>query len=326
MTKPYPAASARPTRRRFIAISAAMATVAAMPAMPGAALAAVPTATWRGLALGAGASITLAGLEQDQAAPLFARIEAELTRLEDIFSLFRPASSLSRLNRDGVLQYPPAEMLEILSLSNAIHTNTGGAFEPSVQPLWSLFADAAARETRPDADAIERARARTGWQYVRFDAARVAFARPGMALTLNGIAQGYITDRIAGLLRAAGLQNVLVDMGELRALGQRPGGGGWRVGLADPAGGVLPGVLTLSDRALATSAPGATMLDAAGRIGHIFDSRTGQPGGVWQQVSVSAPSAALADGLATAFCLLEGAQIQSAAAMFQGVKVEKLVA
>jgi FAD:protein FMN transferase len=324
MIPPSASTQTRPTRRRFIAISAAMAGVGAL---PGATLASnpAPVATWRGLALGAGASITLAGLDQAQAAPLFEAVTAELTRLEDIFSLFRANSALSRLNRDGELAAPPAEMLEILSLANALNTHTGGAFDPTVQPLWTLYAKAAVRGQTPDAAQITAARARTGWRFVRYDAARIALARPGMGLTLNGIAQGYITDRIAGLLRTAGLQNVLVDMGEIRALGQRPGGGAWRVGLADPAGGVLDRPVSLSGRALATSAPGATVLDAAGRIGHIFDPRTGQPGGVWRQVSVSADRAALADGLATASCLLERAQIAQAVAGFPAARLERLV-
>ncbi len=311
-----------PSRRRFIAIGAAAAGVAAL---PGTLHARLPVATWRGVALGADASATLAGVTRHEARPLFRRMEAELNRLEDIFSLYRPQSALSRLNRDGRLRRPPAELLELLSLSDAIHAQTGGAFDPTVQPLWSLYADAARRNRMPSAREIRAARQRIGWQALRYDSDLVAFDRPNMALTLNGIAQGYVTDRITDLLRARGLRNILIDMGEVRASGTRPGGGPWRAGIADPDGGVLPLRIGLSDRALATSAPAATVLDSAGRVGHIFDPRPTATGTRWRQVTVSADRAALADGLATALCLLSRDRITRAIDAFATARVEKLI-
>lgn len=311
------------SRRRFITIAAATAAVAAL---PGAALARVPVANWRGIALGAGASMTLAGIAPADAVGIFRRMEAELNRLENIFSLYRAESALVQLNQAGRLDHPPAELLEVLSLSNAIHAATDGAFDPTVQPLWRLYAKAALSKTTPTAGMLRAAEQRVGWASVGFDTGFVAFDKPGMALTLNGIAQGYVTDRIADLLRAEGLRGVLVDMGEIHALGQRPDGGPWRAGLRNPDGGVFTHPVPLSDRALATSAPMATVLDPAGRIGHIFNPLNGQPGGLWRQVSVSADSAALADGLATAFCLLERVKINQALATFQNIRVEKLIA
>jgi len=311
------------TRRRFIAITAALAGVSVL---PHAARANQPVATWRGVSLGAGASATIVGLDQGGAQPLFVQMQAELDRLENIFSLFRPNSALSRLNRQGRLANPPGELLQVLSLANALNTSTTGAFDPTVQPLWTVYANAVRKNTAPQPAALRAARARVGWNGVRFDADEIAFTRPGMSLTLNGIAQGYITDKITDLMRARGLRNVLVDMGEIRAIGERPNGGAWRAGLANPMGGEFAQYVALQDRALATSAPAATVLDAAGKVGHIFDPRTGQPGGVWQQVSVSAQTAAMADGLATAFCLMTGPQIAKSAGDFPSVKVERLVA
>jgi len=322
MTQPHHQRGTGPSRRRFIAITAATAGVAAL---PGAAFAQVPVATWRGIALGAGASATLAGIEPDAATGIFRRMKAELARLENIFSLYRPHSALVRLNKNGHLDQPPTELLEVLSLTNSIHAATNGAFDPTVQPLWILYAKAAGQNSIPTATEIKAAKRRVSWPSVRFDADRIAFDRPHMGLTLNGIAQGYVTDRIADLLRAEGLRGVLVDMGEIHAIGQRPDGGPWRSGLRNPDGGVFAGYVSLQDRALATSAPAATVLDPAGRIGHIFDPRTGKPGGLWRQVSVSARSAALADGLATAFCLTNHAQILRSVAAFENVSVEKLV-
>ncbi|TMV03372.1 FAD:protein FMN transferase [Ruegeria sediminis] len=296
------------SRRRFLTISAACA------ALPTGALAA-PVARWRGTAMGAGASLRLEGLNEAQAAPIIAAVEAELERLELIFSLYRPASQLSRLNRDGRLNDPAPELLDVLSLCASLHAATGGAFDPSVQPLWLALA-------RGDtADEVARAKAAVGWHGVRVVTGAVVLSQPGLSgLTLNGIAQGAVTDRISGLLRSHGLTDVLVDMGEIAALGGHADGSDWRVGLAGPDG-TMRQRITLRDRAVATSAPAATVLAEA--QGHILDPRGGNA--LHRAVSVSAPSAAVADGLSTALCLVPKNRIGSVLSRFPRSKLEMLI-
>nr|WP_325166430.1 FAD:protein FMN transferase [Thermohalobaculum xanthum] len=157
-----------------------------------------------------------------------------------------------------------------------------------------------------------------------FDSHSVKLGRPGMALTLNGIAQGAVADRVAALLRAEGLTDLLVDMGEIAGLGHRPDGTPWQAGIADP-GGALQARVGLSDRALATSAPMGTVLDAGGAVGHILDPRGGHAAPGWRLVSVSAPKAALADGLSTAFALMERPRIDAALARHPETRLEVLI-
>jgi thiamine biosynthesis lipoprotein len=121
------------------------------------------------------------------------------------------------------------------------------------------------------------------------------------------------------------MAGVLVDMGEIHAVGARADGTPWRAGIATPKGGIRSDAVMLVDRALATSAPYGTVLDRAGHIGHIVDPRTGRPGGLWRQVSVSAPRAALADGLSTAFCLIPRDLMERAVAAYPGAQVEALL-
>jgi thiamine biosynthesis lipoprotein len=297
------------SRRRFIAITAACV---ALPA------GAAPLHHWRGTALGAAASIRLA---HPDAPAIVARARAEISRLEDIFSLYRPASALVQLNAEARLDAPPFELLSCLALAGRVHQATGGLFDPSVQPLWAAYAQAHAAGGAPDEARIAAALDRTGWARVRFDSASVRLD-PGMALTLNGIAQGFVADRVADLLRAEGLTNILIDTGELRALGTQPGGEPWPVSIDQG------GALTLQDRALATSSPLGTVFDAGGRVGHILHPQTGRPAApVWRGVSVTAPSAALADALSTAACLMpQRADIDRALAAFRDTRLEAALA
>lgn len=278
------------TRRRLISICAAWAL------MPIAARAATgSTHLWTGQAMGARASLRLA---HPDAEVITTRVMAEIERLEDILSLHRPHSALSRLNRDGRIEAPPFELLECLSLADGVHWASGGRFDPTVQPLWALWAEAATLGTQPEGSAIGATLRRTGWAKIDIEAGVITL-RPGMALTLNGIGQGYVADRVAALLEAEGLTDILIDTGEMRALGGSPDGGDWPVRLE--SGERVP----LHQRALATSAPLGTTFDQGGRDGHILDPMTGRPSSfAWRSVSITAPSAALADALTTAACLM----------------------
>lgn len=299
------------TRRRFLAISAAAF------ALPNAARAQA-IYTWSGIALGAGATIRLA---HPDAAAITARAAAEIARLEGIFSLYSADSALSALNRDGVLAEPPFELLECLSIAGAVNHATEGRFDPTVQPLWAAYAEAAAQGRVPDDAALAKALAVTGWGGVSLDAAAITL-RPDMQLTLNGIAQGYIADRVTALLAAEGLTDILVDTGEFRALGGQPDGSAWPVKLAQG------GEVALASRALATSAPLGTQFDTAGSLGHIIDPRTGLTAASrWRGISISSGSAALADALSTAACLMDSAdQITASLAVFKNCRLESAVA
>jgi thiamine biosynthesis lipoprotein len=220
---------------------------------------------------------------------------AEIRRLEGIFSIYLPMSDLSRLNRDGTLPAPAFELLDCLSLAGAVHAASGGRFDPTVQPLWA--AEAMATERGNSLTGAERAvvRGLIGWNGVTLSPDAIGL-RPGMALTLNGIAQGYIADRVVALLSAYGLTRALIDTGELRALPEGP----WPVRLPDRE-------MPLEGRALATSSPLGMTFGGDGRSSHILDPSLGRPiRPRWQSVSVSAPSAALADALSTAACVMEG--------------------
>ncbi|WP_037311430.1 FAD:protein FMN transferase [Ruegeria halocynthiae] len=293
------------TRRRFLTISAACVALPthASPA---------PTASWHGTALGAPASLRLEGLTDAQAAPIIAAVEAEVLRLENIFSLYRPESELSRLNQTGHLETPAPELLNVFSLCSALYDATDGAFDPTIQPLWVALAQGG------DDIEIQNARQTIGWSRVSVQTDVVALPQPGQsALTLNGIAQGAISDRIANLLKSQGLQDVLINMGEIVANGQRGDGQDWQVGIAGPDGTVSKHI-ALRDRAIATSDANSMMLTDS--QGHIL-----APDGQklhHQILSVSAPNAALADGLSTALCAMPTPKMETAIGYFPGARIE----
>jgi thiamine biosynthesis lipoprotein len=286
-------------RRRLIAVAAAAAGATLLPGPAGAA---PPRVTWQGSALGAEASLTLVGADPERARRLILQALAEVERLEAVFSLQRAESALSRLNRDGRLDDPPLELRLVLTEARRIAALSAGAFDVTVQPLWRLYADHFARPGAPadgpPASEVARALGLVDWRAVELDRAAIRLRRPGMALTLNGIAQGCITDRVAALLLDAGMERALVALGEIRALGEPEPGRPWRIGLVDDGPPLETGTT-----ALATSAPAATVFEPSGRFHHLLDPRSGRPALGPRRVTVLAESAMLADALSTALAV-----------------------
>lgn len=261
--------------------------------------------------MGADASLAVRHEDPNEAARLIEMARLEIERLEAIFSLYRADSVLSQLNAAGRLADPPAELLELLSICGTLNDLTGGAFDPAIQSLWAYHAEVHSGARLADDAAFRDILAASGWRRVAVDASEIRFRSSGAALTLNGIAQGYATDRVAALLRANGLRNVLVSVGEIAAFGERARGEPWRIGLAHFPGDETNETIEVADGAIATTAPLATTLDPAARIGHILDPKTGEPSaGRWRQISVLHASAAVADGLSTGMALMDRRAIE----------------
>lgn len=259
---------------------------------------------WRGTALGAPATLILHHPDRHVAEQAMSACLAEVERLEGQFSLYRPDSAISRLNRDGTLVAPSLDMLTLLEDSRAVSLASGGAFDITVQPLWRLyehhFATHPGDSIGPAVTALARVLPLVDERRMVISPERITLAA-GMAITLNGIAQGYVTDRIADLLRAAGWSKVLINLGEIRALGARPDGVPWTIAIEHPASVQcdLPD-LHIADGAVATSSGTHTIFAADGRHHHLFDPRNGRSASTCAQVTVTASRATVADALSTA--------------------------
>lgn len=315
--------SRRLTRRRFVTITAAAMGAVIIPPMVMAGSAhghMYDTALradqyWRGIALGAEASLTLTGHDATRTRLAINAALDEISRLEKVFSLYRGNSALSKLNRDGFLVMPPLDLVVCLVAAKRYWQATNGAFDATVQPLWRLYAEHFAA---PDADPqgpagadIVAARSLIDFGSVSITSDRIDLGKPGKALTLNGIAQGYITDKVSDLLRLHGFDHVLVNMGEIRALGTRFDGQPWKVAINR-----TEQVVDLNEQAIATSGGYGTLFDKAGLYHHLLDPLSGRSATQWSSISVIAPTATMADALSTAFSSLPKEEIVSIAAQF----------
>lgn len=250
------------------------------------------------LALGTTVRLRAAHADAAQAERALDAAAATLRAVETSMSLFRDDSELCRLNRDGQLRSPSAHLLTVLREARLVSERSDGAFDVTVQPLWAAY-DRAHHAGRLPTDA-ERiaAQARTGWQQIEIGTDRVRLRRSGMAITLNGIAQGYAADAVRTTLRAHGIEHALIDTGEFNASGRNDRGLPWSVGIEDPHDPArLLTALRLNGRALATSSDHRSAFSADRRHHHIIDPATGDSPPALSSVTVLADSAMRADAL-----------------------------
>jgi thiamine biosynthesis lipoprotein len=316
------------TRRRFISIAAAFGGssffVGAESSVAN--VASSRPLRWRGSALGAEAEIQLYNGNRANAEHALVGCRKEIARLEALFSLYRSDSAINTLNREGSLDHPDSDFLNLLSRAASVSARTAGGFDITIQPLWSLYASHFAATNADPAGPKENEIARTltliGWDGVELSTERVNFARKGMAITLNGIAQGFITDRVAQLLRRDGYENVLVQLGESYAMGRHADGRPWRVGIGSPNGdGSVLTSVSLENRALATSGGYGSPFSQDGQHHHLFDPQNGRSANHYRSVSVLAPDATTADALSTALAVTPRQHLKRTLANFSDVRV-----
>ena len=312
------------SRRTFLKIAAA---AAAVPALATGVRALAPQGKlydWKLQVMGAASELALWHDDPVVANRAIEQVRAEAARLDGIFSLYRGDSEISRLNRDGFLDNPSWELRDLLDTGRRFSELSGGAFDITVQPLWQLYAAHFwSNEPSADIDAEARRVAEGLVDYRRIDIGprRIAFGRAGMGVTLNSIAQGFVPDRIASMLGEEGFQHVYADLGETRLIGGHPDGRPWRIGLSDPRDPAHFGrMLDLENIGLAVSGGYGTPFDETGHYHHIFDPRTGLSANRMTAIAVTAPSAMIANGLATAIYVAGQQQAAKMLSAYPGAK------
>ena len=260
-----------------------------------------PLRTFSDIAFGTEVGFKSHGISASAFEKIFTESAARLRELESLFSLHDRDSTISRLNREGFLESPPAEFLKVANTALGYGRMTGGIFDITVQPLWHW------RETWKSANLAERrnmegnpwndALALVDYRMVSTTGQRIEFGKAGMAITLNGIIQGYATDQIVLLLKKHGATNALVNIGEYAAIGNAPDGNPWKLEISATGTSqvLLPG------RALAVSSGSGYTFDPEGRFNHIFLPADGSNPASGKTLVVTASNATLADTLATTF-------------------------
>lgn len=281
-----------------------------------------PTPLYTGAAIAFGTTISVQVMHRNQKQAELAIGNAlhEAKKIDALMSLHRADSQLVTLNRQGTLHRPDPHLLAVMRETQRLAEQTGGAFDPTVQPLWRLHADAASAGRIAAPDELRQAIRLVDWRKVSVNADRIAFSVPGMAITLNGIAQGYASDLALAAVREGGIEHALLDIGEFGAVGKNPLSNPWTLGVRHPREAeAMAAVLTVNGRSMATSGDYETSFSRDFSAHHIIDPGTGNSPPALASVTVLAPTCMLADGLSTAMFVMGPDKALALAARYQGV-------
>ena len=238
----------------------------------------------------------------------------EIDRLEQQMTVYRDDSVVADINRRAAHEPVPVEvrLFDLFVRCGELHRESRGAFDIAVGPLVKLWGFYRRQGRMPTLDERREALAVSGMRHVLLDPAAktIAFDRVGVELNLGSVGKGHALDRVVRLLhREAALRSALIHGGHssVYAVGSEPGtNAGWLVGLRDPdAPDLRLGCFRLRDRGLGISATTHQFFEHEGRkFGHLLDPRTAWPAEGIAISAVTAPTAAEADALATAFFVL----------------------
>ncbi len=225
---------------------------------------------------------------------------SEMERLTHIFDYRKSDSELARLNLNGKLEHASADLVAILQKACNYSDISGGAFDVTVLPVLETYQ--AGHPVTSDELAL------IGYQSIDLQGDRVAFKKPGMRATLDGIAKGRVVDYGVRTLKEQGFDNILVEAGgDLLADGTHPNGSLWDIGVANPrptANSQWLATLRVNDQAVATSGDYMQAFTSDYSLNHIIDPRTGVSPAELSSATVIAPTVTDADALATTLMVL----------------------
>ncbi len=260
---------------------------------------------WNNIVLGTNGKISLYGNNEDQANATFNECLKEIIRLEKLFSLFDQTSAVSKLNKFGYLTNPPPEFVYLIKKAIKFSVLTSGAFDISIQPLWKYYSEwFQNNDSPPPKNEVHTLKNLIDYRKIHVSENIVSFDQDDMAISFNGIAQGYITDKISKLLKNKGYEHVLVELGEKYAIGSHPSKSPWQIGIKHPKENGLMEIIPINNRALATSGGYGTPFEPSSKYHHILNPNNGNSPNHVLSSSVLAPTALEADALSTAFSIL----------------------
>ena len=261
------------------------------------------------LEMGTFVSMTLIHSSRDKAEEAMGQAFQEIERLTRSMNRFDEATAIAQLNSDGFLQDAPPEVFEVIARAMDYYRLTHQAFDISVKPVVDLFRENFARGSSRPPGGIELRQAldRVGSDMIELKGRSIRFRKPGMGITLDGIAKGYIVDSASKILTRHRIKNYLINAGgDIRAMGCRNDKKAWSVAIQDPKKEKqYPDVIRLTDAAIATSGNYEVYFDREKMFHHIVDPRTGLSPRLNSSVSVTAHTAMDADALSTSVFVMK---------------------
>lgn len=262
------------------------------------------------LGMGTFVSMTVFDESKYKAEQAIGKAFEKVNMLSDELSRFNKISAVAQLNEEGRIKGVPSHMMELIRRSLKYYRLSENCFDITVKPIIDLFQEKFSKGEYPTDKEIKEKMELIGSDKIVFSQDKIFFKEPGMGITLDGIAKGYIVDYAARVLESCGIKNYLINAGgDIRVSGTKSNDKPWMIAVQDPnKKGHYPAVIKMTKGAVATSGNYEIYFDKEKLFYHIIDPHTGMSPRVDVSVSVVSKTCADADALSTAVFVMSPKQ------------------
>ena len=250
-------------------------------------------------------SLTAYGEEADTA---LEQAQERIQELEGLWSVTDENSDIFRINQNsGQSVTVSGETARIVSFALEMAEKTGGALDPTIYPVLEAWGFTTDQKQVPSDEEIASLLAYVGYSRISLEGTQLTVPE-GMELDLGAVGKGYTADLVTETLAGYGVESAVISLGgNVQAIGSRPDGSDWRIGIREPWGEGNLGILEVSDAGVVTSGGYENYFeDGEGNIyWHILDPKTGHPANSGlQSVTIVSTAGKLCDALSTALFVM----------------------
>ncbi|CAM3396971.1 FAD:protein FMN transferase [Elizabethkingia occulta] len=261
--------------------------------------------------MGSRFQITLVDKDSISAERNIDKAVAEITRIENLISEWRPETQISQVNQNAGIKpiKVDKEVFDLTKKGIYFSKLTDGAFDISIVAMDKIWKFDDSMDELPSEQAIKESVRHVGYQNIILDSTNstIFLKNPGMKIGFGSIGKGYAADKTRDLMKSMGVKAGIIDAsGDISTWGTQPDGKPWAIGINNPFNDhKMAAVLYFKENAVTTSGSYEKYAEIHGkRYSHIMNPKTGYPSTGLTSVTITGPNATMANGFSTSIMVL----------------------
>ncbi|KUY26058.1 thiamine biosynthesis protein ApbE [Elizabethkingia ursingii] len=261
--------------------------------------------------MGSRFQITLVDKDSISAEQNIDKAIAEITRIENLISEWRPETQISQVNQNAGIKpiKVDKEVFDLTKKGIYFSKLTDGAFDISIVAMDKIWKFDDSMDELPSEQAIKESVRHVGYQNIILDSTNstIFLKNPGMKIGFGSIGKGYAADKTRDLMKSIGVKAGIIDAsGDISTWGTQPDGKPWAIGINNPFNDhKMAAVLYFKENAVTTSGSYEKYAEIHGkRYSHIMNPKTGYPSTGLTSVTITGPNATMANGFSTSIMVL----------------------
>ncbi|AQW90893.1 thiamine biosynthesis protein ApbE [Elizabethkingia anophelis] len=261
--------------------------------------------------MGSRFQITLVDKDSISAEQNIDKAVAEITRIENLISEWRPETQISQVNQNAGIKpiKVDREVFDLTKKGLYFSKLTDGAFDISIVAMDKIWKFDDSMDELPSEQAIKESVRNVGYQNIILDNTNctIFLRNPGMKIGFGSIGKGYAADKTRDLMKSMGVKAGIIDAsGDISTWGTQPDGKPWAIGINNPFNDhKMAAVLYFKENSVTTSGSYEKYAEIHGkRYSHIMNPKTGYPSTGLTSVTITGPNATMANGFSTSVMVL----------------------